>query len=149
MGAEFGVRLALDWGTARIGVAACDSAGVLAYPVESVPNTTGALSRIAQLVTQYAPAEIVMGMPFNLAGREAQAATAVREHAQEVADALQLPVRLVDERLTTAQATKELRAAGRSTRHTRDVIDQVAAVALLRYVLDCVSDPNYEVVVPR
>ncbi|MDR2620412.1 MAG: Holliday junction resolvase RuvX [Propionibacteriaceae bacterium] len=143
------MRLALDWGAARIGIAACDAAGLLAYPVETVPNDAQTLTRIAALVEQYQPVELVMGLPLDLRGQEAVAARNIRERAQEVADGVQLPIRLLDERLTTAQAAKQLRASGRNARKAKGVIDQAAAVALLWSLLESNTDQTRAVIHPQ
>ena len=132
-----GVRLALDWGRARIGVAACDPAGILAHPVETVANDPRALARIAALVAEYEPIELVLGLPRTLAGTESHAAADIRVAAATLARACPgLPLRLVDERLTTAAATRQLRSAGRDGRRQRRVIDQAAAVGILTSALD-------------
>ena len=132
-----GVRLALDWGAARIGVAACDPAGTLAYPVETVPAGPTAIARIVALVAEYEPVELVLGLPRTLAGTESHAAARMRQVADELAAALPgLPLRLVDERLSTAAAARRLEQAGRTTRRQRRVIDQAAAVAILEGALD-------------
>lgn len=131
-----GVRLALDWGKARIGVAASDPDGILAHPVETVSASAGALPRITALVAEYEPLEVVLGLPRNLAGAEGPAAAAIREVAAELATVLPgVPIRLVDERLTTVTASRQLSGAGRNTRRQRQVIDQAAAVALLEMAL--------------
>jgi putative Holliday junction resolvase len=131
-----GVRLALDWGKARIGVAASDPEGLLAYPVETVPAGPSALGRVADLVTEYGPIEVLLGLPRNLAGSEGPAAQAMRAVAAELAGALPgTAIRLVDERMTTVTASKQLAKAGRNTRRQRQVIDQAAAVALLEAAL--------------
>lgn len=131
-----GVRLALDWGAARIGVAACDPAGTLAYPVETVANNPAALARIRALVDEYQPIELVLGLPRTLAGTESYAAANIRAAAAKLVAALpDLPVRLVDERLSTAAASRQLGQAGRSTRKQRGVIDQAAAVGILESAL--------------
>jgi len=127
-----GVRLALDWGKARIGVAACDRDGLLAYPVETVPAGAGALPRVQALVAEYEPFELILGLPVNLAGVDGPAALAMREIADALVAAVpDVPVRLLDERLTTASASRQLSASGRSAKRQRAVIDQAAAVALL------------------
>jgi putative Holliday junction resolvase len=132
-----GVRLAIDWGEARIGVAACDPAGILAYPVETVPAGPAAIARIRDLVGEYHPIELVLGLPRTLAGTESYAASKIRTVAEELAAALPgLPIRLVDERLSTAAASRKLGQAGRNTRRQRRVIDQAAAVAILEGALD-------------
>ena len=131
-----GVRLALDWGKARIGVAASDPEGILAHPVETVPAGPGALARIAALVGEYGPIELVLGLPRNMAGVEGPAAIAMRDVAATLVAALPgVPIRLVDERLTTVAASRQLAGAGRNTRRQRSVIDQAAAVALLEQTL--------------
>lgn len=133
---RIGVRLALDWGKARIGVAASDPGGILAHPVETVPAGPIALRRIAALVAEYEPLELVLGLPRNLAGREGPAAVAMREVAATLGASLPgVPIRLVDERLTTVSASRQLASAGRNTRRQRSVIDQAAAVALLEQTL--------------
>ena len=131
-----GVRLGIDWGGARIGVAACDPGGTLAYPVETVPAGPGALPRLQALVAEYEPIELVLGLPRTLAGTESYAAATIRTAAADLRAALgELPIRLVDERLSTAAASRQLGDAGRSARRQRKVIDQAAAVAILESAL--------------
>jgi putative Holliday junction resolvase len=130
-----GVRLALDWGKARIGVAACDADGVLAYPVETL-DARAPLQRLRALVAEYEPLEIVVGLPRTLAGEEGLAAQQVRQQLETVAAALPgLSWRLLDERMSTVTASRRLQGAGRNTRRQRAVIDQAAAVAILEQAL--------------
>ena len=135
-----GVRLCLDWGKARIGVAACDAGGVLCYPVETIPNSkklqAQVLQRLHDLVAEYRPLEIVMGLPTDLHGEQGNAAREVSEVAEWLTDRLGLPLRLVDERMTSVSAHRKLAEAGRSTRQRNNVIDQAAAVAILEHALD-------------
>ncbi len=132
-----GVRLGLDWGKARIGVAACDGAGMLAYPVETVAAQPDPYPRLRQVIIDYEPQAIVLGLPMTLAGEHGIAAEFVLDQARRLARLVApLGVYVVDERLTTAQATKQLRAAGRDTRRQRSVVDQAAAVAIVEHVLD-------------
>lgn len=132
-----GVRLALDWGEARIGVAACDALGVLAYPVETVQAGPTALARLRALVEEYAPFEVVVGLPRNMNGSEGPAARRIREHADAFAGAVAgVQVRLLDERLTTVSASRTLSQQGRKAKKQRSVIDQVAAVAILEQALE-------------
>ena len=136
-GFRTGTRLALDWGQARIGVAACDPAGTLAYPVEAVPAGPGALARIVSLVSEYEPIELVIGLPRSLSGGEGPAAATVRSQvAALVVVVAPLPVRLVDERLTTVTAAQRLRESGRSAKKQRSRIDAAAAAAILEHALD-------------
>lgn len=126
-----GVRLGLDWGRARIGVAACDRDGTLCYPVTTVPATDRPLDHIVALVDEYEPIEVVLGMPTDLRGEAGLAAQAMAEVGDALSAALAVPVRVVDERMSSASAHRQLAAAGRSTRSRRSVIDQAAAVAIL------------------
>lgn len=139
-GFRIGVRLALDWGQARIGVAACDAHGTLAYPVETIAGASDLVAvgrRLRALVAEYEPMEILLGLPRHLKGVEGAAAGGVREKAAWLASEFPtVSVRLIDERLTTVVASRQLRAAGRAAKGQRAVIDQVAAVAILEQALE-------------
>lgn len=131
-----GVRLALDWGRARIGVAACDREALMAFPVETIAAGPGAMGRVQELVEQYEPVELLLGLPRNLAGQEGPAAVAMREVAASLVVAIpSVQLRLVDERMTTVTAARQLSSAGRDAKRQRRVIDQAAAVALLESAL--------------
>ncbi|GLF96384.1 Holliday junction resolvase RuvX [Streptomyces yaizuensis] len=134
-----GRRLALDVGDARIGVASCDPDGLLATPVETVPgrDVPAAHRRVRQLVEEYEPIEVVVGLPRSLSGKEGPAATKVRAFAGELAKGIRpVPVRLMDERMTTVTATQGLRASGVKSKKGRSVIDQAAAVVILQNALE-------------
>ncbi|MFK4226128.1 Holliday junction resolvase RuvX [Streptomyces sp. NPDC019890] len=134
-----GRRLALDVGDARIGVASCDPDGVLATPVETVPgrDVPAAHRRLKQLVEEYEPIEVVVGLPRSLSGGEGPAAVKIRAFAQEFArNVAPTPVRLVDERMTTVTASQGLRASGVKSKKGRSVIDQAAAVVILQNALE-------------
>lgn len=130
-----GVRLAIDWGKTRIGVAACDADALLAYPVETVPNDDSTMARLQTLIAEYQPIEIVLGWPKNLRGQEGPAV----EYMSQVAEKLTvfgLDIRLIDERLTTATVNKQFRAMGKSTKKTREIVDQAAATAILASAIE-------------
>lgn len=130
-----GVVLAVDVGTVRVGVAASDPHRVLASPVETVPAPGHA--RVAELVAEREAVLVLVGLPTSLSGASASSsADMARAWAHAFAGLVDVPVRLVDERLTTVSATGALRASGRSSRQARAVIDQAAAVALLQGFLD-------------
>ncbi|MGV8848623.1 MAG: Holliday junction resolvase RuvX [Propionibacteriaceae bacterium] len=131
-----GVRLALDLGNVRIGVAACDREGLLAYPVTTLAAKPEPLTEIRRLVDEYEPTALVVGLPRDLSGRDGIAAQAVRVRAVLIAASVRVPVFLADERMTTATAAARLRAAGHTARSGRSMIDQAAAVAILEGVLD-------------
>jgi putative Holliday junction resolvase len=132
-----GVRLGIDPGDARIGVARSDPSGLLATPVETVPRGEGDLARIAAIAVEEGAVEVVVGLPRSLSGREGPAAVKVRAFAADLAGRLApLPVRLCDERLTTVTAEGMLRDRGRKGAKRRAVVDQAAAVVILQQALD-------------
>lgn len=144
-----GRRLGIDWGDARIGVAVSDPDGLLASPLDFVPAGDGELGRIADLVTEYEPLELVVGLPRSLNGSEGPAAVKVRAKVAGLAAALadrfgdppaadrDTPgIRLVDERLSTVTAARRLRAGGKSAKAQRRLIDSEAAREILDRALD-------------
>ena len=137
MGLRPGVRLGIDVGTVRIGVARSDPSATLAVPVETVARGAGDLDRLAELAAEYEPVEIVVGMPLTLQGKRGPAAHAAREFAVALAGRIPgVPVRLVDERMSTVTASRGLREAGRGSRSARSVVDQAAAVVIVQYAID-------------
>ena len=134
-----GRRLAVDVGDARIGVASSDPDGLLATPVETVParDVPAAQRRLTELVTEYEPLEVVVGLPRSLKGGEGPAAVKVRGFAEELARKITpVPVRLVDERMSTVTAAQGMRASGVSAKKGRSRIDQAAAVVILQSALE-------------
>jgi len=132
-----GVRIGIDPGDARIGVARSDPTGFLATPVETVRRGRGDLSRIARLVREAEAVEVVVGLPRSLSGGEGPAAAKAREFADALAARVApVPVRLQDERLTTVAAEAMLRDRGKKGASRRAVVDQAAAVLILQHALD-------------
>ncbi|SJN12409.1 Putative Holliday junction resolvase YggF [Leucobacter sp. 7(1)] len=139
-----GVRLGIDVGKARIGVARSDLHGMLATPVETVPRDPEAREDIARLlgiVGELDVFEVIVGLPLNMRGEHTLSTDdatgfADRLAAQLAASARPVPVRLVDERLSTVSAQGQLRQAGKKTKQTRSIIDQAAAVVILQHALD-------------
>jgi putative Holliday junction resolvase len=132
-----GVRLAVDLGSARIGVASSDPGGVLASPLQTVRRGRGDLAAIASLAAGRRAIEILVGLPTGLSGMPGQAADQARDFATALAHVVApIPVRLVDERFTTVMAHAALRQGGRTARERRSVIDQAAAALLLQEALD-------------
>lgn len=132
-----GVRIGIDPGDARIGVARSDPFGFLATPVETVRKGSGDLRRLARIIAEHEAVEVVVGLPRSLSGGEGPAAAKVREFAALLARRVApVPVRLCDERLTTVSAESMLRERGRSGSARRAVVDQAAAVLILQNALD-------------
>jgi putative holliday junction resolvase len=130
-----GVRLSLDVGKARVGVARCDPGGMMAFPVETVPRER-ALVRIVEIIEEYEPIEVVIGNPVNLRNEQTASTVDSQEFAQDMLTRVSVPLRLVDERMTTSAALGALRDSGRNAKNSRGVVDQVAAVILLQTCLD-------------
>src|SRR5689334_19217305 len=120
-----GVRLGVDAGSVRIGVARSDPGGILASPLETVPSGKGDVARIAALAAEYDAVEVIVGLPVSLPGQEGRAAETARRFATRIAGRLAPGrVRLFDERLTTVTAENGLRESGVRGRAARKVVDQ-------------------------
>jgi putative Holliday junction resolvase len=134
-----GVRIGIDVGSVRVGVAASDPDGVLAVPVRTLRRdrrTDRDMNEIAAIAAERGAVEVVVGLPRSLSGRDGTAATGARDYAERLARRVSVPVRLIDERLSTVQAQAGLRVAGLRGRRQRAVIDQAAAVVVLQAALD-------------
>ncbi len=142
--APIGVRLALDVGTVRVGVAASDPHGLLATPVTAVRRGAGDLDRIAALVAERDAVEVVVGVPTTLAGRAGPSVAMATDFAAALAERIApVPIRYTDERLTSVIAERTLRANGprRSAKAgARDRasgrVDAMAAAGILQTYLD-------------
>ncbi|WP_314425826.1 Holliday junction resolvase RuvX [uncultured Microbacterium sp.] len=131
-----GVRLGVDVGRARVGVARSDPDGMLAVPVETVPRSEQSIERIAVIAEEYGPVEIVVGLPVNMQGADTASTVDAREFAAALCARTRIPTRLVDERLSTVSAHAALRSSGRTQKNSRSIVDQVAAVVLLQQAID-------------
>nr|WP_201469785.1 Holliday junction resolvase RuvX [Microbacterium hydrocarbonoxydans] len=131
-----GVRLGVDVGRARVGVARCDPDGMLAVPVETVPRSEQSIDRIAAIAAEYEPMELVVGLPVNMQGADTASTLDAREFAAALSTRTRIPTRLVDERLSTVSAHAALRSSGRTQKNSRSIVDQVAAVVLLQQAID-------------
>ena len=132
-----GVRIGVDVGDVRIGVARSDPSGLIATPVETVRRGVGDLARLAAITAEEDAVEVVVGLPRSLSGGEGPAAAKVRTFAAEIASTVApVPVRLCDERLSTVTAESVLRGQGRKGQKRRAVVDQAAAVVILQNALD-------------
>ena len=131
------MRLGIDPGSVRIGVARCDPDGLLATPLDTVPRGPGDLDRLVRLALEHDAVEVIVGLPTGLSGREGAAAAAARSFADALAARLvPIPVRLVDERFTTVLAHDALRQGGKGGRARRQAVDRAAAAVLLQGALD-------------
>lgn len=135
-----GVRIGVDVGNARVGIAASDPAGTFALPVATLARDVEHgtdLDRLTALVAERDAVAVVVGLPLLLSGAEGSAAGIARAYAAQLAERVRpVPVRLVDERLTTVDAHRRLRDSGVPGRGQRAVVDQAAAVLILQVALD-------------
>jgi putative holliday junction resolvase len=132
-----GVRLAVDVGSVRVGVARSDPGGLLATPLTVVAAGRDQLDQLARLAAGAGAIEVIVGLPTSLSGREGAAAAAARDFAADLARRLApISVRLVDERFTTTEAHEALRRSGKDSRARRGIVDAAAAAVLLQAALD-------------
>lgn len=138
-----GVRLGIDVGRARVGLAATDPAGILASPVETLTRDTKNLldlHQIVEAVIERNAVRIYVGDPINLKGKRTASTEDAHRFARKLVTLLEeaelaTEVRMIDERLSTVSASQQLHQAGVSSRNQRSVIDQLAAVAILEHAL--------------
>ena len=139
-----GVKLGVDVGTVRVGVAVCDRDGILATPLRTLERNTKKNTDVrilAALAVELNAVEIFVGLPRTMKGEEHASARMATEYAQLLAGRLReggsgMPVRLVDERLSTVTAHRNLHEAGMSSRNHRKVVDQFAAAGILQHAID-------------
>ncbi len=134
--APTGVRVGVDVGSVRVGVAATDPAGTLAFPVGTVQRTATAAADVAAIAAERGAAIVYVGLPRKLSGEEGPSARDARDFAAALAERVGVPVRLVDERFSTSTASAAMSAAGRNLRQQRGTVDQQAAVVILDSALD-------------
>jgi putative Holliday junction resolvase len=133
-----GVRIALDVGSVRIGVAKCDAEGLLATPLTTISTGPEAVNQVLDLLLEHEAICVYIGKPISLAGKDTASTQSAIEFAGEIAASLQefnTQVRLIDERLSTVSAQRGMHEAGRNVKQSRDAIDQAAAVVILEHAL--------------
>ena len=139
-----GVKLGVDVGTVRVGVAVCDRDGILATPLRTLERNAKKNTDVrilAALAEELGAVEIIVGLPRTMKGEEHASARMATDYAKLLAGKLgecgsDIPVRLVDERLSTVSAHRSLHEAGMSSRNHRKVVDQVAAAGILQHAID-------------
>ncbi|MDF2049028.1 Holliday junction resolvase RuvX [Arthrobacter sp. Cr_A7] len=139
-----GVKLGVDVGTVRVGVAICDRDSILATPYKTLDRNARKNSDvrvIAKLAEELEAVQVIVGLPRTMKGEEHSSARMATEYAMLVATelaarGLTVPVNLVDERLSSVTAHRSLHEAGMSSRNHRKVVDQVAAAGILQHAID-------------
>jgi putative Holliday junction resolvase len=129
--------LGVDYGDVRIGLALSDELALLAHPAATLANDGSTLATIRDLVIRKKVMGIVLGVPRNMNGTFGPSADKAKKFGEELRKHLpEQRLILWDERLTTAEAQRVLHGAGKNTKSSRPVIDQVAAQILLQSYLD-------------
>ena len=130
--------LAIDHGTKRMGIAISDELGMIAQPLEFIPAVpfAGFLGRLKQILREKQVELILVGMPRNMDGSYGPAALKVQEFVDALKDAVTIPIRTLDERLTSVQAHRLLTEAEVSGRQRKGKVDKSAAAILLQSYLD-------------
>lgn len=126
--------LAIDHGDARIGLAATDEFGIGTHPVETIDcRKTEIIPRILEVITERKIQAVVLGLPLRMDGSEGTSSKKIRKFGKELRTNLgDIPLTLFDERFTTVTASEKLRSAGRKAKQQKDVIDQAAALEILK-----------------
>jgi len=143
-GCPQGVKLGVDVGTVRVGVAICDRDSILATPYKTLdrnPKKNSDVRVIARLAEELGAVQVFVGLPRTLKGEEHASARMATDYAQLLvaefsSRGLTVPVNLVDERLSSVTAHRNLHEAGMSSRDHRKVVDQVAAAGILQHAID-------------
>jgi putative Holliday junction resolvase len=137
--------LAIDVGKVRVGLAISDLHGILASPLTTIPRDSlgESLEALFNSVEEFeALLEIYVGLPINMKGEMTSSTQDALSIANQIASAAKVPVRLIDERLTTSLANQQLRSLGKSQKDARSSIDQMAAVAILEYAFQVEANSN-------
>jgi len=132
-----GRRIAFDYGDVRIGVAVSDPDSILSSPLTTLKATDKNLSsQISQIITEIEPVTIYVGRPSLLSGNDGVATEKATEFVALLRTITQVPIELIDERMSTISAARNLREAGRSAKESKDAIDMAAAVAILEFAIN-------------
>jgi putative Holliday junction resolvase len=130
--ARLGRRIAFDYGDVRIGVAICDPDGLLATPLDVLQSKDPNLFvKINELVQEYEPVKFYIGDPKQLSGAVSLSAEKALKFAELLSSKFDIEIAMVDERLSTVSASRQLRDAGIDAKSAKNLIDSAAAVAIL------------------
>ncbi len=128
--------MGIDFGRARIGLAISDELHLLAHPLETLPTKKDAIKKIAEIVRERKMDKVIVGVPRHMSGKIGESAKEALEFAAGLQAQISCRVETWDERLTTVAAERVLRGAGKKTRKTRNIVDQIAAQLILQSYLD-------------
>jgi len=130
-----GRRLGIDYGDVRVGISVTDLEAILVSPLITLKNDEMLIKNIADIVLENQPIYIALGSPIHLSGASGSKSLAVQEFATRLKNLVSTDIFLIDERLTTTSAQNQLREAGISSKESKGIIDQIAAVNILNQAL--------------
>jgi putative holliday junction resolvase len=131
-----GRRIAFDYGDARIGVAASDADSILVSPLTTLSTSSKTIVKeISMIFQDVDPVVIYVGKPTNLNGMDSIATSKAIDFVEELKKITQIPIKLIDERMSTVSASKSLRQAGIDAKSSKSIIDMAAAVAILEFAI--------------
>jgi len=132
-----GRRIAFDFGDVRIGVAVTDPSGILASPLNFIPNVEESVTQDLQdLYNEFEPLYTAIGFPLHLSGEASAKSESVSAFAKKISEISKAPIYLIDERLTSVSANRTLREAGLNSKTVKSEIDSMAAKAILDSALN-------------
>jgi putative Holliday junction resolvase len=132
-----GRRIAFDYGDVRIGVAVSDPDSILSSPLTTLRALDKHLSsQISEIFSEIEPVAIYVGRPSLLSGIDGVATEKATEFVVLLRTITEIPIELIDERMSTISAARNLRDAGRNAKESKDAIDMAAAVAILEFALE-------------
>jgi putative Holliday junction resolvase len=132
-----GRRIAFDYGDVRIGVAVSDPDSILSSPLTTLKATDkNLLKQITEILSEIEPVTIYVGRPALLSGHDGSATEKASEFVEQLRTLTQVPVEMIDERMSTISAARSLRDAGRNAKDSKNAIDMASAVAILEFALE-------------
>ena len=132
-----GRRIAFDYGDVRIGVAVSDPDSILCSPLTTLKATDKNLDKqLSQIIVEHEPVQIFVGRPALLSGADGTASEKAHLFADRLRAITDIPIHLVDERMSTISAARNLRDSGKTAKDSKNSIDMAAAVAILEFALD-------------
>ena len=132
-----GRRIAFDYGDVRIGVAVSDPDSILSSPLTTLKATDKSLlKQISEILADIEPVTIYVGRPALLSGNNGSATEKATEFVEILSTITHVPIEMIDERMSTVSAARNLREAGRNAKDSKDAIDMAAAVAILNFALE-------------
>ena len=132
-----GRRIAFDYGDVRIGVAVSDPDSILSSPLITLKASEKNLGKqISEILSEIEPVVIYVGRPALLSGNDGVATDKAREFVALLGSITQIPIEMIDERMSTISAARNLREAGRTAKDSKNAIDMAAAVAILDFAIE-------------